>query len=76
LQAGIAKGNLTAELFADNAFDKRAEVYRFSECTIFGTPTSLCAGQRNLRNPSRWPTLRPRVRSECASASASKRRYS
>jgi iron complex outermembrane receptor protein len=45
LQAGIAKGNFTAELFADNAFDKRAEVYRFSECTIFGTSTSLYAGQ-------------------------------
>ncbi len=36
LLAGLAKGNFTLELFAQNALDKRADTYRFAECTIVG----------------------------------------
>jgi iron complex outermembrane recepter protein len=41
---GFSKGNFTAELFVENAFDKRAELYRFAECTIFGVATGLYPG--------------------------------
>jgi iron complex outermembrane receptor protein len=34
LAAGLNRGNFQAELFASNALDKRAETYRFAECTI------------------------------------------
>ncbi|HET7756515.1 MAG TPA: TonB-dependent receptor [Steroidobacteraceae bacterium] len=40
--AGFAKGNFTAEIFADNALDKRAEVYRFAECTIQLAGNPVC----------------------------------
>jgi iron complex outermembrane recepter protein len=42
--AGLNKGNFSVELFANNALDKRADVYRFNECTIVGTLTSLFPG--------------------------------
>jgi iron complex outermembrane recepter protein len=42
LMFGINKGNFTAELFASNALDKRAQTYRFAECTIVeGVQTSI-----------------------------------
>lgn len=47
VQAGIAKGNFTAEIFANNALDKRADVYRFAECTIQLAGTAIC-GQKPL----------------------------
>jgi outer membrane receptor protein involved in Fe transport len=34
---GVNKGNFTAEVFAANALDKRAQTYRFAECTIVGS---------------------------------------
>jgi iron complex outermembrane recepter protein len=34
LAVGANKGNFQAELFAANALDKRAQTYRFAECTI------------------------------------------
>jgi outer membrane receptor protein involved in Fe transport len=36
LLAGLNRGNFSAELFAQNALDKRADTYRFAECTIVG----------------------------------------
>ena len=42
LAFGLNKSNFQAELFASNALDKRAETYRFSECTIVA-PYSLNA---------------------------------
>jgi iron complex outermembrane recepter protein len=43
--AGFTKGNFMAELFVDNAFDKRAQLTRFAECTIFGGATGFYPGQ-------------------------------
>jgi iron complex outermembrane recepter protein len=43
LMLGVSKGNFTAELFASNALDKRAQTYRFSECTIVEGAQSLIA---------------------------------
>jgi iron complex outermembrane receptor protein len=37
LAGGINKGNFQAEIFASNALDKRAQTYRFAECTIVGS---------------------------------------
>ncbi len=37
LAIGLNKSNFQAELFAANALDKRAETYRFAECTITST---------------------------------------
>ena len=34
LALGVNKGSFQAELFASNALDKRAQTYRFAECTI------------------------------------------
>jgi iron complex outermembrane recepter protein len=46
LMFGINKGNFTAELFASNALDKRAQTYRFAECTIVeGVQTFIPAGR-------------------------------
>jgi iron complex outermembrane receptor protein len=51
LSAGINKGNFQAELFASNALDKRAQTYRFAECTIVGglqtgiAGTTVCGGK-------------------------------
>jgi len=45
LAAGISKGRFTAELFASNALDKRAETYRFSECTIVLAGTTVCGSK-------------------------------
>jgi len=42
LLAGIAKGNLTAELYAANALDRRAQTTRFAECTIQLAGTPIC----------------------------------
>lgn len=42
--AGGERGNFSAELFVSNAFDKRAETYRFAECTIFGGATGYYPG--------------------------------
>jgi iron complex outermembrane receptor protein len=36
--AGIGKGNWTAELYATNAFDKRAELFRTVQCPVFVQP--------------------------------------
>ncbi len=41
---GVGKGGFSAELFVDNVFDKRVELYRFAECTIFAGSTSLFPG--------------------------------
>jgi outer membrane receptor protein involved in Fe transport len=41
---GVSKGNFTAELFVSNAFDKRAQTYRYAECTQFVGSTSLFPG--------------------------------
>jgi iron complex outermembrane receptor protein len=42
--AGLTRGGFNAELFVNNLFDKRAELYRFAECTIFGSGgTPICA---------------------------------
>ncbi len=45
--AGVARGNFTAEIFANNVLDRRAEVYRFAECTIQLGGTPIC-GQKPL----------------------------
>lgn len=45
--AGIARGNFTAEIFANNALDRRAEVYRFAECTVQLAGKPIC-GQKPL----------------------------
>jgi iron complex outermembrane recepter protein len=37
LAAGINRGTFQAEVFASNALDKRAQTYRFAECTIVGS---------------------------------------
>src|SRR5262249_820426 len=42
--AGFNKGNFAAELFINNLFDKRVDLYRFSECTAFGPLNSLFPG--------------------------------
>jgi len=52
---GLSKGNFSAELFVDNVFDKRAELFRFAECTIIGGSTGLfpgvsICGQKPLAN--------------------------
>ena len=39
---GIAKGNFTAEVFATNVLDKRAETNRFAECTIQIAGSVVC----------------------------------
>jgi outer membrane receptor protein involved in Fe transport len=44
LALGMNKGNFQAELFASNALDKRAQTYRFAECTIVGGVTTAIAG--------------------------------
>ena len=44
------KGNFSAELFVDNLLDKRAEVYRFVECTIFGGSGTPICGLKPLAN--------------------------
>ena len=33
--AGVARGNISLELFVNNAFDRRAQLYRYSECPTF-----------------------------------------
>ncbi len=43
--AGIARGNFTAEIFANNVLDRRAEVYRFAECTVQLGGTPICGGK-------------------------------
>ena len=42
LLAGIAKGNFTLELFVNNALDKRADTYRFAECTVQLAGNPVC----------------------------------
>jgi len=44
LMFGVNKGNFTAEFFASNALDKRAETTRFAECTVVGGLQTLIAG--------------------------------
>ncbi len=44
LSVGVTKSNFTAEVFATNALDNRAQTYRFSECTIVEGAQSLIAG--------------------------------
>ena len=44
LLLGLSKGNFTAELFAANATDERAQTYRFAECTIVGGLQTLIPG--------------------------------
>ena len=51
LAAGINKGSFQAELFASNALDKRAQTYRFAECTVVAglqtgiAGTNVCGGK-------------------------------
>ena len=42
---GVNRGNFTAELFASNALDKRAQTYRFAECTIVEGVQTFIPGQ-------------------------------
>lgn len=35
LSAGVRKGNASLELFVDNAFDRRADLYRFAQCPTY-----------------------------------------
>jgi iron complex outermembrane recepter protein len=44
LALGVNKGTFQAEVFATNALDKRAETYRFSECTIVGGSGTFIPG--------------------------------
>jgi iron complex outermembrane receptor protein len=44
LMAGISKDNFTVELFATNGLDKRAQTYRFAECTIVEGVQTLIPG--------------------------------
>jgi outer membrane receptor protein involved in Fe transport len=44
LALGVNKGSFQAEVFATNALDKRAETYRFSECTIVGGSGTFIPG--------------------------------
>jgi outer membrane receptor protein involved in Fe transport len=44
LSFGLNKGNFQLELFASNALDKRAQTYRFAECTIVGGLQTLIGG--------------------------------
>jgi iron complex outermembrane receptor protein len=44
LMFGVNKGNFSAELFASNALDNRAQSYRFGECTIVGGAQTFIAG--------------------------------
>lgn len=46
LSAGAAKGNLTVELFVKNLFDERANLTRYTECTI-----AIPAGKPNAGTP-------------------------
>ncbi len=51
LAFGVNKGSFQAELFASNALDKRAETYRFAQCTIVAPysqhpDTTICAANR------------------------------
>jgi iron complex outermembrane recepter protein len=44
--AGINRNSFSLDLFVDNAFDRRAQLYRYAECPVFspsasGTPTTL-----------------------------------
>ena len=55
---GLNKGNFAAELYVDNAFDKRAQLYRFVECTMFlpgsappGTPICGLKPFANINTP-------------------------
>ena len=43
--AGVARGNFTAELFANNVLDRRAEVYRFAECTVQLAGNPVCGNK-------------------------------
>jgi iron complex outermembrane recepter protein len=45
LSLGVNRSNFTAELFASNALDKRAETYRFAECTIVVTGVPVCGAK-------------------------------
>src|SRR4029077_16323553 len=44
LALGVNKGSFQAEVFAGNALDKRAQTYRFSECTIVGGSQTFIPG--------------------------------
>ena len=48
--AGLTRGKFNAELFVDNLFDKRVELYRFAECTIFGGGGTPICGLKPLAN--------------------------
>ena len=48
--AGLTRGKFNAELFVDNLFDKRVELYRFAECTIFGSGGTPICGLKPLAN--------------------------
>jgi iron complex outermembrane recepter protein len=40
--AGVARGNFTLEVFANNVLDKRADTYRFAECTVQLAGNPVC----------------------------------
>jgi outer membrane receptor protein involved in Fe transport len=44
LLGGINKGNFAVEVFVDNVADRRAQLYRFAECTAFAPMTTAFAG--------------------------------
>jgi iron complex outermembrane receptor protein len=48
--AGLTRGRFNAELFVDNLFDKRVELFRFAECTIFGSGGVPICGLKPLAN--------------------------
>jgi outer membrane receptor protein involved in Fe transport len=45
---GAGTDRLNVELFVDNAFDRRADLYRFGECTLFVGNTPVCAAHPNV----------------------------
>jgi iron complex outermembrane recepter protein len=56
VSTGIQAGSLTFEVFVKNLFDKRAEVYRYSECAICG------ADNGGIVNPQSYlVTAKPRT---------------
>jgi iron complex outermembrane recepter protein len=42
VNAGLAKGSLTFELFVNNVFDRDAQQYRYAECTVYSGKTPIC----------------------------------
>lgn len=45
VSAGMAKNNYWFEIFLDNAFDERAQTYKYDECTVCGAQTYIVPNQ-------------------------------